>query len=251
MEFFFLFEVGIVLGDTLQGQLIHQVNILRVRHVIFLETFDGYWISCGEERYLTIYRHEIKNFGYDDFEVIGEQLVDLIKHQHFTLIEFGDVLTRKIENSSWSGNNDVNWLVESVDILLDLVSTSRNHALDLLVLAELLDDHARLRGKLSGGHQNETLDVVLCDVDPLDHGNGVRSSLTCSIFGSRYYISVFQSNWDALFLDRRRILIALFVDTQLELLRESEVGKGEALGFRYIVGLHPGISFGCFHSGGV
>ena len=70
MEFFLLLEVGIVLGNTLQGELIHEVDILRVRHIIFLEAFDGHWISCGEKLNLSIFRHEIKNFGYDDFEVI-------------------------------------------------------------------------------------------------------------------------------------------------------------------------------------
>ena len=49
MQVFLLLEVGIVLGHTLQGELIHEVDILRVRHVIFLEAFDGHWISCGEK----------------------------------------------------------------------------------------------------------------------------------------------------------------------------------------------------------
>lgn len=248
MEFFLLLEVGIVLGNTLQGEFIHEINILRVRNILFLEVFDCYWISCGEKWYLSIWWHEIKNFGYNDFKVIWEQLVDFIKNQHITLIEFGNVLTRKIENSSWSGNNNVNWLIESVDILLDLVSTSRNHALDLLVLAKLLNNHTRLHGKLSCRHQNKTLDMVLCHINPFNHRNRVWSSLTCSIFGSRYYISVLQSNWDALFLDRRRILIPLFVDAQLKLLWESKISKGEALGFCDIIGLDPGISFGSFDS---
>jgi len=47
---------------------------------------------------------------------------------------------------------DVHSLVETVEIVADLCATGANHALDFLMLAEVLDDKRGLHGELTSGH---------------------------------------------------------------------------------------------------
>lgn len=57
VDFLFFLKVCIVLGNTFQCQLVHQVDKLGFWHVLFLETFDGDWVCGREERNLLLRWH--------------------------------------------------------------------------------------------------------------------------------------------------------------------------------------------------
>lgn len=80
MNFFFLLEVRIVLSDTLQGELVHEVDEFGVWDVLFLEAFDGHWVSSREERNLLLCRHQINDLGNYNLEIVRKELVNFIQN---------------------------------------------------------------------------------------------------------------------------------------------------------------------------
>lgn len=79
MQFLALFKISIVLSDTLQSQLVHQVDENRVRYVAFLESLD--FLREGsriKHKLLACARHLSNDICNDVLKVRGEQLIALI-----------------------------------------------------------------------------------------------------------------------------------------------------------------------------
>lgn len=70
VEFFLFLEVGVVLGYSLKGKLVHEVDEFGVRNILLLEASDGNRVSSREKRNLLILWHNLNNFCGNDFEVI-------------------------------------------------------------------------------------------------------------------------------------------------------------------------------------
>ena len=49
LEFLFLLQVGVVLSDTLQGEFVHEIDILGIWNILSSETLDSHGVSCGEK----------------------------------------------------------------------------------------------------------------------------------------------------------------------------------------------------------
>jgi len=154
-------------------------------------------------------------------------------------VQLGNVLRGQVEQSTRGRHNDVHRLVESVDVLLDRVASSRNHALDLLMLAQLLYHEAGLHGQLSRRQKHQALDVVLGGIDLLNEGNGVGSGLARAVLGPRDQVFTLKGDGDGLLLNGGGVLVAHFINAQLNLLRKAKVLPGEALGRRHILRLVP------------
>ena len=104
-------------------------------------------------------------------------------------------------------------LGETVVVLSHLGAASRHHALDLLVLADLLEDEGGLHGQLSGGHQDQGLNLVEFHVDLVANRDAVSRCLSSSVLGLCDDVLALQSRWNSLFLDWGGKLVSHFKDT--------------------------------------
>ena len=69
MKLFTLLKIGIVLGHTLQGKLLHQVDELRGGDIFSLEILNLLGIGSREKHNLLIFRHYFYNLGDDRAEI--------------------------------------------------------------------------------------------------------------------------------------------------------------------------------------
>ena len=128
-------------------------------------------------------------------------------------------------------------LVKPVNVLLDWVTASGHHAFNFLVLAQLLDDKARLHGELTRRHEHEALDMRLSGVDLLNQRDCVTCSLAGSVFGASDDVGALECDWNALLLDWRRHFVAHLENAKLHLFGQAEVGERETLGRGHILRL--------------
>ena len=107
MNLFFLLQISVVLGNTLESQLVHEIDELWVRNVLLLESLDTLRISSREETDLLLLWHDVNDLGDNDLEIVTQKLVDLIENEHLAIIEFSDVSGGEIKDTARSRNNDV------------------------------------------------------------------------------------------------------------------------------------------------
>lgn len=70
MELFLLLEIGIELGESLEGELVGQPYELRVWHVLLLEVTNLHWVGGAEHEKLLLWLHKVNNLFNDVFEVV-------------------------------------------------------------------------------------------------------------------------------------------------------------------------------------
>lgn len=139
MKLLALLQVRIVLSDSLQSQLLHQINELRGGDVLGLELLNLHGVGSREEHNLLVLGHDLDDLGDDALEVNRQQFVDFIQHEQFAVREICDLLHGQVQDTARCPHNRMYSLVETDDILPDLGTTSGDHGLNLFVLAELLD----------------------------------------------------------------------------------------------------------------
>ena len=71
MQLFSLLEVGIVLSDTLECELLHQVNELRGLNVLGLKLLNLHGVSGREEHNLLVLGHDLYYLSDYTLEVNG------------------------------------------------------------------------------------------------------------------------------------------------------------------------------------
>ena len=69
MKLLLLLKVGVVLGDTLECQLLHEINELRGLDVLGLELLNLHRISGREEHDLLVLRHNLNDLSNDTLEI--------------------------------------------------------------------------------------------------------------------------------------------------------------------------------------
>ena len=72
-----------------------------------------------------------------------------------------------IRDSTWSSHNDVDSLFEELDVLSDAGTSDTGVNLDTHVFADGVHNEGDLQGQLSGGCNNERLDVLTGDINRL------------------------------------------------------------------------------------
>lgn len=177
-----------------------------------METFDLLRISCGEETNLGL-GHEVDDLLDDFLEVLGEELVDFVEDEEFAEVEVGDVLVGQVEDPARGGDNDVDSLVEAVEVVADLGAASADHAFNLFVLAEVLDDERSLHRKLTSGHQHQSLNLGHTRIDALNQRDRVRCSFASSVLSLCNNVPARKDRWNRFLLNWRRGLKAHLVDT--------------------------------------
>lgn len=55
MDLLLLFDESVILGNTAECKLVHEIDFVRVIHVLVFEVFDNDGESGGEEHDLTVF----------------------------------------------------------------------------------------------------------------------------------------------------------------------------------------------------
>lgn len=184
VDLLFLLHVGIVLCDTLQGQLLHQINLIRIVHMPLDELIDRARKRGRVQKDLTI-RWQIRDDIVEHvLEVLRQQLVRLVHNEHRTVVHDGQTLLHQVQNASGRCNYDVHLLLQAHDVLFQICAARCCHDLAAHVFRDFDADLWRLKGKFTCWHDYECLDLVLGDVDALENGNNVGASFSCAVFGA-------------------------------------------------------------------
>ena len=69
MELFSFFKVSVILGDSLQGEFLHEVNELGVYDVSLLEFLNLKWVSSRKKHNLLFFWHNFNDSGNNRFEI--------------------------------------------------------------------------------------------------------------------------------------------------------------------------------------
>jgi len=107
----------------------------------------------------------------------------------------------------------VDSLVKAVEVVTDLGAASADHAFNLFVLAEVLNDERSLHGELTSGHQHQSLNLGHTRIDALNQRDRVRCSFASSVLSLCNNVPARKDRWDRFLLNRRRGLKAHLVDT--------------------------------------
>ena len=81
VELLSLFQIGVVLGETLERKLIRQTNELRVLDVSVQEFLNLHGVCCTIHHDLTLIVHHSQDVFDVHLEVHREQLVNLVKNE--------------------------------------------------------------------------------------------------------------------------------------------------------------------------
>eukprot|EP00598_Pedospumella_elongata_P012220 CAMPEP_0185012080 /NCGR_PEP_ID=MMETSP1098-20130426/98114_2 /TAXON_ID=89044 /ORGANISM="Spumella elongata, Strain CCAP 955/1" /LENGTH=384 /DNA_ID=CAMNT_0027541129 /DNA_START=1898 /DNA_END=3052 /DNA_ORIENTATION=- len=135
-----LLHKGVVLGDTSQGQLVHEVDHVGIGEELLLEGAHGHGEGGTEQADLAV-ALALADQGLEDLlELRREKLVGLVHHDDLALGQVGDALVGEIVHTARSGDHHVHGRVEADDIITQVGATSGGHDLDLHVLGNLHHD---------------------------------------------------------------------------------------------------------------
>jgi len=153
MDLLSLFNERIVLGDTLQGELFHEVDLIRSVQEAVTEFFHREGEGGREKEDLTLAGQELDDLFNQGLELGTQQLISLIHHDQRARAKLSDTLIGQIKDTAWCGHQDVNRVVQTHDIVLQASATSGDHDFELQMLTKLLRHLRRLQGKLTSGNQ--------------------------------------------------------------------------------------------------
>lgn len=183
MDLLSFLDEGVVLGDSSEGELLHEVDLVRLDHVLLLEVLDDDWERGREEHHLPLWRAEAEQLLHDRLELWAEQLVGLVHHERRAPAQVGDPLAGEIEDSSRRSDEDVDGLRQSEDVVLEGGSSCGDHDVEAHVLSERLAHLRRLERELSRRHEDQRLDLWDLGVDLFQGRDRERSSLSGSVLG--------------------------------------------------------------------
>lgn len=235
MHLLLLLDKRVVLGDTTQSKLVHEVDFVRAGHVAVREVFNREGEGGGEEHNLTVLGVELEKLLDGRGELNGKKLVGFIHDEHGAFAQIGNVLASQIKDSTRSADHDMDGILQTDDVVAKASATSGDHDVNTEVLAKGLANLRGLHGKLSRRDEDEALDLGNLGVDALEGRDNKCSSLSSSVFGSCEDIATSQGNGNRLLLNRRRLLKTSLKDTHKQVALERKVFEFEALGFRNIL----------------
>lgn len=232
-----LLNVGVELGDTLEGELVHEVDLVGLNHVTVPKVLDVYGESRGEEHHLPLAGAQAEHLLDDRGELLGEKLVGLVHDEDAALAQVGDTLSSEIENTARGTDENVDRLLETHNVVSQCRSSGGDHDLKARdVGAESLTDLRCLQRELTGGDEKNSLDVGELGVDAVEGGDDEGASLAGSILGTRENIASRECCGDGLFLNGGRALESSLPDAHQQLTAETHVVKGHSLRVGDILG---------------
>lgn len=155
-----LLDEGVVLGHTLEGQLFHEVDLVRALHEFVLKVLDLDGEGSGVQENLPLGGQEAKN-GFDNGLKLGtEEFIGLVHDEDRTLAEVADALVGQVEDPTGGRNQEVDLLVKSEDVVFQTGTSGACHDLDTKMFAQVLAHLGCLESQLAGWHEKQGLDFV-------------------------------------------------------------------------------------------
>mmetsp|Transcript_60649 Transcript_60649/g.136491 ORF Transcript_60649/g.136491 Transcript_60649/m.136491 type:complete len:300 (-) Transcript_60649:54-953(-) len=129
-----LLHEGVELRDAFERELVHEVDFVRLGHVLVLELHDGHGEGRGVHEDLSVRGQELQQVLDDGLELGAEQLVRLIHDHHLAALKVADALVREVQHAAGRRHHDVHLVVEAHDVLAEARATCGDHALHVHVL---------------------------------------------------------------------------------------------------------------------
>ena len=123
MDLLSLLDKCVVLGDALQGELVHQVNLVGLLQMLLHEGLYSEREGSAVEENLATLGEEADDLVQHPLEVLAEQLVRLVQDQHFAVAHVRNLLLHQVEDPARGGDHQVNLLVDPHDVVLQIGST--------------------------------------------------------------------------------------------------------------------------------
>lgn len=251
MDLFRFLHESVVLRDTPQGQLIHEVNFVGFSQPAIAKALDGNGEGRREERHLSIPGHMLSNNLLDNLgELGGQKLVSLIHDKHPTLPQLTNALIRHIQHTTRGRHKHMHGLIKAHDIILERRAARRNHdGKAFNMSAQFLTHLGGLQGKLSGGDEDECGGDVLLEIDALENWDEIGACFSGAVLGAGEDVAAGEGDWDGGFLDRGRMLEPHLVDAHEQVALEIVVLELVALGGGYVGRLDAGVARRGAHHG--
>lgn len=167
MDLLSLLHVGVILGDALEGELVHEVDLVRVAHVLLEELLHRLGERRGIEHNLTLGRQFADDVVDNLLEIGRQQLVGLIDDEDFAEIRRYDVPLDEIVDAARSGEDDVHGLLQSHDVVFEARAARCDHYFRFCVLRKFGADLTSLQSQLASWDEDDSLDLVYTRVNLL------------------------------------------------------------------------------------
>lgn len=237
VHFLAFLNESVVLRDTAQRELVHEVDLVGLDHVAVLEILDDERERGREEHDLPLLGEEAEELLHDGGELGRQELVSFVHDESGALAEVGDAFASEIEDTTGSTDEHVDGLSETEDIVTKGSTTGSDHDFDAEVLSESLCDLTCLERQFTGGDEEDSLDLVLLGVELFERRDDVGGGLSRSVLGTRENVATGECDGDGLFLDGRGTFEAGFKDAHEEFAFEEVIFELVALGIENIFGL--------------
>jgi hypothetical protein len=117
-----LVNKSVELSNAQQSQLLHQIDLVWITHMLGHETSDSAWKSSRVEHDLTLRRQMGNQTIQHRHEVLGQQLVGFIQNEHVAVLHLGNAFVHQIENASRSSNDQVNNTIQTEQVITQIRS---------------------------------------------------------------------------------------------------------------------------------
>jgi hypothetical protein len=111
--------VGVELGDTPEGELVHEIDGVGVGDEFLAKVLDCDGERGTEQTNLMIGVAQIDNFLQYGLKLRGEELVGLVHDDGAAFAEIRHIFRGQVENATGRGHNHVNLVVETHDIVFE------------------------------------------------------------------------------------------------------------------------------------
>ena len=201
VDLLLLLNERVVLGNSAERQLVHQVDLVRVAHVLVFERLHNIGEGCREKHDLPILRVELQKLLDGDGEFRRQKLVSLVHDKGVSCGEIGHALGCEIEDTTGSTNNHVNSLVQSNNVILETSTSGGDHDVNAKMLSECFAHLRGLESQFSGRHEQQRLSLLQLRVDALECRNHECGRFARAVLCTRQNISACDRNGDCLLLN--------------------------------------------------
>jgi len=136
MNFVSLVDEGIVLGDTLQSQFFHEIDLVGLLHPLVLESLNSLREGGREQHDLARGWGEGQNAINTLLKLGRKELIGLVHDKGRALRQVDDLLLGQIQQAARRRDNDVHGGLETNDIVLQISTTSSDNNVVAEVLAQ-------------------------------------------------------------------------------------------------------------------
>jgi len=180
----FLLDCNVELLDTFEGKLVLlDEDTDWVTHELGGDLEDILRHGSGKEDDLGGLRKELEDVVDLLGETTGKHLIGLVKDEHLHVVGLEDTALDHVVDTTWSTNDDLWTLLESLHVIPDRGTTDTGVALNLHEVANGDNDLLDLLGQLTGWGKDQSLAGLEGRVELLEGGDGESGGLSSTGLG--------------------------------------------------------------------